>query len=274
VSGKAVEFTDFLGRTVSLPRPPERIVSLSPERTEILYDLRVGDNVVGVTEFCTHPPEAATKTKVGQYTADSFSLETIASLKPDLVVTSGPVHRPVIEGLEQLGIKTAAFDAEKLEDIYKHIEQLGEITDRRPRARQVTDTMKQRLARVADRFRTRGRPTVFYIVSDSPLITVGSKSFISGAIEAAGGKNVFADLDAHYPQVSIEELLKRNPDVVFYPSLGHDGKTTPPALPPGLEAVKAKRVHGVNADKISRAGPRIVEAVEEMANVLHPFQRR
>lgn len=268
-----VEITDFLKRTVTLPAPPQRIVSLSPEVTEILYDLRVGDNVVGVTEYCTYPPEAATKTKVGQYAPESFSVETIVSLKPDLVITSGPFHRPVIGSLEQLGIKTAAFDAESLDDVFRNIDKLAALTDREPRARQVHEYLKRRLVRVTNRFRDRGRPTVLYVVSDSPLHTVGKKSFISGAIEAAGGRNVFEDLDSQYPQVSAEEVLKRNPDIIVYPKMGHDGKTVPPKLLPGLDAVKEKKVYGVNADKISRAGPRLVDVIEEMVEFFHPAKR-
>lgn len=266
----AISVTDSLGRTVNIAKPAKRIVSMSSSNTEVLFALGLDDEILGVTEFCTYPDAANAKPKIGQFAPQTFNVERIAALKPDLVLATGELHRPVIESLERLGIQVAGFQGESFDEIFQTIDRTGKLVGRDEAAKGIVDSMKKSLATVADRVRGKSRPKVFYLVSDDPLMTAGKKSMITDAISRAGGENVFADVDGDYPRINDEEVLKRNPEIVLVPNYGHDGKTQTPKALASLDAVKANRVYTVDADTISRPSPRLVKAVEGIAERLHP----
>lgn len=266
----AISVNDSLGRTVNLAKPAKRIVSMSSSNTEVLFALGLDDEILGVTEFCTYPEAAKAKPKIGQFAPQTFNVERIAALKPDLVLATGELHRPVIEAIERLGIPVASFQGESFDEIYQTIESTGKLVGRDDAAKGIVDSMKKSLTAVADRVRDKPRPKVFYLVSDDPLMTAGKKSMITDAIARAGGENVFADVDGDYPRINDEEVLKRNPEIILVPNYGHDGKTRTPQVLASLDAVKAKRVYTVDADTISRPSPRLVKAVEGIAELLHP----
>ena len=243
---------------------------MSASNTEILFALGLDDEIVGVTQFCSYPPAATRKSHVGGFAAESFSLETIAALEPDLVLAAGSFHQPVIESLEKLGIPVAAFDAPSFHEVYENIAKIGHLTGRIDQAQAIVEGMKSKLDRVTERVRQKPRPTVLYLVSDAPLMSAGPGTVIHEALGLAGGTNVFADAVGQYPRISDEQLLRRNPTVVLFPKYGHDGKTQPPKVLEGLTAVKEKRLYEVNADLISRQTPRLIDAVEQIAELLHP----
>lgn len=269
-TGAKVQVVDSLQRPVGLSAPAKRIVCLASSNTEILFALGLDAEVVGVTEFCTYPEAATKKQRVGGFASESFNLEAITALKPDLVLAAGSFHQPVIDALDKLGLTVAAFDARSIAEVYGNIEKIGQLTGREDAARTVVSDMKKRLAAVADRVTDKPRPNVLYLVSDAPLMTVGRDTVISEALELAGATNVFADAAGQYPRISDEELLRRNPQVILLPRYGHAGRAETPKVLATLTAVKEKRVYVVDADRISRQTPRLCDAVEQVEELLHP----
>lgn len=272
-----VALTDDLGREVVVSALPERIISLAPSNTEVLFAVGAGDQVVGVTEFCNYPPEAQNREKIGGFSPDTISVEKIVSLEPDLVFSAGSIQQPVIEALEQAGIPVFAFDPERLEGVYKNIETAGRLTGHEAEAAGVVTEMQDRVAAVTEKTQAipeDERPTVFYEVWHEPLMTAGPTTFIGELIDLAGGKNIFADVTEEYPQVSAETILQRDPDVILGPD-SHGEELTAEKIKtrPGwgdIRAVQEGRIFLVNGDIVSRSGPRLADALEDIAQALHP----
>jgi iron complex transport system substrate-binding protein len=272
-----VTLTDDLGHQVTVSALPKRLVSLSPSTTETLFAVGAGDQVVGVTKFCNYPPEAQTRQKVGGFSANTISIETIIALKPDLVFSASEIHRPVIEALEQAGIPVFSSNPKDFESVYAAIAAVGRLTGHSAKAAGVVADMKARVTAVTNKTKTLPqdqRPTVFYEVWDEPLMTAGPTTFIGTLIELAGGVNIFADVSEEYPQVSSEEVVRRDPAVILGPD-SHGEKLTLEQIQTrpgwgGIQAVREGRIYLVNGDIVSRSGPRLVDALEDIARALHP----
>lgn len=276
-AGFPVTLTDDLGRQVTISAPPQRIVSLVPSNTEILFAVGAGQQVVGVTEYCDYPPEAQTREKIGGFSAKTISVEKIVALEPDLVLSAGEIQQSVIEALEQAEIPVFALAPERLAGVYHNIETVGRLTGRETQAAEVVAEMQDRVAAVTEKSQQipeDKRPAVFYEVWDEPLMTAGPTTFVGELIELAGGKNIFADVSEEYPQVSAETVIQRDPDVVLGPDThGEELIAENIKARPGWEnirAVKEGRIYLVNGDIVSRSGPRLVDALEAIARTLHP----
>ena len=234
--------------------------------------------MVGVTTVDTYPPEVATVHKVGGFVPKSLSIETIISLKPDLVLAAGELQRPTIEALERLGLTVVAIeDPSSFDEVYADITLVGRLTGHEQEARRVVEEIQSRLEHVRQAVATlpqENRVTVFYEVYDEPLMTVGRTTIIGQLLEMAGGINVCADLGGRYPQVSAEEVVKRNPSCI----LGHTGHQL--ALTPDqigqrpdwnhITAVKQNCIRLLNGDTVTRPGPRLAEALEAITRALYP----
>jgi len=271
--------TDDLGRQVTLPSAPKRIVSLAPSNTEILFAVGAGDQVVGLTQYCNYPPEASQgRTVIGGFAANSISVEKIMSLQPDLVLAAGSEHKMVIEALEKSNVTVFALDAQTLDDIYGDLLAIGQMTGHAPEAQSLVGKMKLRVAAVSDKVKAipaSERVRVFYEVWDEPLTTAGPGTSVHQVIETAGGINIFADVAREqYPKVSAEVVIERNPDVILGPSShGSALIAAKVAARPGWQSVKAVekgRIVIMDGDMISRAGPRVVDAIEAVAKNLYP----
>jgi iron complex transport system substrate-binding protein len=267
-----VTVTDVSGKTLSLPDYPRRIVSLSPAVTEILFAIGAGDQIAGVTEYCDYPDETASKTKVGGFSGATVSVEQIALLKADLVVVSQDMHFRVIPLLERLAIPVFAVEPRSFADIYQTIADLGKLSGHTDEAAAVISGMKDNIKAAASFWEGKPPVSVYWEVDYRPLMTTGGNTIISEAISLAGGRNIFADLVQSWPQVSVEQVLMRQPDWLLAPT-GHTGGFTAAILArrPGwqtLSAVRQNRVAQITADHINRYGPRIVCAVREIAQTL------
>lgn len=268
---------DGIGGQVTLAAAPARIVSLSPSNTEILFAVGAGSLVVGDTKYCDFPAEAQKLPKVGGFSAKSISVETILSLKPDLVLANDSGQETVIEALKQANIQVMAIKAASFEDVYANIKMVGKITGHDSEAMAVVDGMKARFATVAEKVAgipPEKHPTVFWEVWDEPLMTAGPGTFIGQMLKIAGGVNIFADLKEDYPQVSAEEIVKRNPAFIMGPDT-HGDKLIADQLAarPGwdqINAVKNNKIFLVDGNMSSRPGPRLVDALEVIAKALHP----
>lgn len=265
-------FVDDLGRKLYLANPPTRIVSLAPSVTEILFAIGLNEEIVGVTEFCDFPPEALAKPKVGYATPN---LETILGLQPQLVLAPRSFLRAdLITKLEQLKIPIFILEAHTVEDILAHIQLLGRMVGHSEEANAQAALMRKQLASLSSRLVDLPRPTLLYILNSSPLITVGPGSFIHRLIELAGGRNAAEHAVAPYPRLTMEEVLRQNPDILLFPVGRQEGIsqveqdswkrwTT-------LAAVQHGKLVQVDSDLLNRPGPRILEGLKHLVKILHP----
>ena len=268
-------FTDDAGRTVEIAGGPERLVSFGPSITEILFALDLGDRVVGVSDFCDYPPEAREKPRVGN--AFSPALEKIAELEPDLILTVK--HEQLTSELEHLGFTYAVLDPKDMDGIMHTIRLVGDMTGRSQQAGALVEDMQRRVAAVTDKVKDRPPVRVFFIVDGTDLgmpWTAGPGSFIDDIIQLAGGENVAAGVAGAWAQLSIEEIVNADPDVIIVQTMSGGEPTVSVAELEShevwgqLTAVLAGNVYYIDGDLVSRPGPRIVEGLEEMARILHP----
>ncbi|MBS0206367.1 MAG: ABC transporter substrate-binding protein [Planctomycetes bacterium] len=280
-SGNTTRFpyavTDGLGRTVTLARIPQRIVSLSPKNTEMLYAVGAGDQVVGTTTYCNYPPAAAATEKVGGFSAKSLSLERIVSLKPDVVMSVGDLHVPIIQELDRLQIPVIAFSADSFEGLFADLQLLGRVTGHEAAASALVSQLIERVERVqqaARKIPENERVTAFYYVWGEPLSGAGPTSYFGEMIELSGAVNVVEDTSTRFPRLTMEVLLAKNPDVIISSTnhsdliSGENSESRPGWS--GLKAVQSKRVHLMDGNLISRCTPRTVDALELMAHLLYP----
>ncbi len=271
-----IQVEDQLGRTVRLEKLPERIISLAPGNTEILFALGLGDRVVGVTQYCDFPAEAKEKEWVGGFSTPD--IEKIVSLAPDLIVAASLHAKKVIPELERHNIPVIALAPETLADVLEAITIAGIISGHVAEADQLVSDMQDRIDRVTsltNGLPAQGRLRVFYIVWHDPLRTVGNDKLLNELIELAGGKNIFDDVTGH-PTVDLEVVLERDPEVIVANS-GHGSAgdspfrwvTTEPRIK-GTKALKQGNVYEIDADLVSRPGPRIVQGLETMLQFIHP----
>jgi iron complex transport system substrate-binding protein len=270
-------YTDALDRSVTISAKPVRIVSLAPSVTEILFAIGARPQVVGRTKFCNYPPEVTSLPEIGGFSAKSISLEAILALEPDLVVAGTASQKDVVATLESQGITVFTLAPKSLADIELGIQMLGEITGNVEGAAAVVSDMQTRIEAVKEKINTmpgEKRLRVFYEVANEPLMTTTHSTFIGELLELAGAVNVFNDLDGTYPEVSAEQIVKLDPQVILGPST-HSDQLTIDALStrPGwqdVSAVKNNAIYIVDSDVISRAGPRVAEALETIAKLLYP----
>jgi iron complex transport system substrate-binding protein len=266
-----IEIVDFKGRSVVLDKKPRKIVSLSPSNTEILFALGAGDKVVGVTSFCDYPEEAKKIERMGDY--EGPNIELIRKAQPD-VVLAGYVQEETVKMLEKMGIPVIISEAESFEAIYHSISLIGEITGTETEAEKIIKGMKDKIAEIQAKIKDKEKPRVFYVVWKDPLTTAGSRTFINDVIKAAGGINVAEKVES-WAIYSAEEMIKDNPDMLIAALHSTDEGMTREDLSRDrifsmLECVKQGKVYVMPDDNIiSRPGPRIVLAIEDMARVLY-----
>ncbi len=269
-----VTLTDDQNRSVTLETKPQRIVSLLPSNTEILFAVGAGDQVVGVTSYCNYPKEAASREQVGGITNKSISIEAIVALEPDLILASDS-HDQIVPLLEEAGLTVMVLNPATFDDIFDNVELVGRATGHAQQAETLTNELRQRLKTVESRVESAAdRPTVFYEVWYDPLMTAGPNTFIGQLITLAGGENIFANVEEDWPQVSAEVVIERNPEVILGPTSHAEAltidKINARASWEGISAIQNERIHMLDGDAVSRPGPRIVDMLEETARYLHP----
>lgn len=264
--------TDSFEREITIPKQPETIVSLAPSSTEILFALGLGDKLIGVTEVCDYPEEALAIEKMGGF--QGVDVEKIVAAKPDLIIADSLTTKEVVEQLTSLGFPVLAIRAANIEEMLGHIELIGKAANVGTAADELTASLRGRLAEVSERIKDVGdndRPLVFYEVWHDALMSTGPNTFIHDAIVAAGGRNATADATTDWPEIDLEVLINKNPEVVL---LGHEGQEPADVKARAnwqtITAVINDRIYAINPDLFSRPGPRLIDAVEEIAKLLHP----
>lgn len=268
-----VRLVDDADRTIVLPGPPRRIVSLVPVATEILFELGEGARIVGRSRFDDQPPEALEVPSVGD--AIRPSMEAILLREPDLVIlVGGSDNAAAVRELSDLGVPHLVVRFNTLGDLETNVHRLGRLVGRERAAARLWSRIDSELESVRSAVREFGRPRVYYDLGYPPAFTIGAGSYLDSLIAIAGGSNVFHDLDVPAPRVSLEAILVRDPDVVIRPVA--DGGEAPMPQPdsrPGwehLRAVKTGSVVEVPGNLLHRLGPRVGEAAWALARALHP----
>lgn len=266
-------FKDSLGRDVPMPAPPKRLIALAPNLTEILYALGLEDQVVGVTDHCNYPPEASLKPKVGSYI--HLNVERIISLSPDLVIgTMDGNERYILDLLEQAHIKVFFVNPRDLRQAIQTITAIGLVCGLSAKARQLSDALTLRVNRVVEAVRDRTRPLVFLQINIQPIMTVNRNTVHHDLIHLAGGDNMAADEPVTYPRISLEEVIRRKPEVILVSSMEREGRFEKARQDwlqwTSIPAVQHGRVHLIDSDLIDRPSPRVVDGLEIMAKLLHP----
>ncbi|MDK2821537.1 MAG: cobalamin transport system substrate-binding protein [Clostridia bacterium] len=266
---------DSLDRSVKIEKKPQRIISLAPSATEILFALGLGDKVFGVTKYCDYPPEAKTKEVIGGFSDPN--MEKILSLNPDLVLAT-TMHEKAVKDLESVDIPVIVLDAKTIEGVMENITLVGKATGHEKEANEVVASMKEKVQKVVEKVKDipeEDKPTVYYEVFSEPIMTAGPKTIIHDLITQAGGINIGADAETDYVEYSVEVLLRKNPEVMIAPDLHGSNTATLENVKkrPGwadISAVKNGKVYILEDDLITLPGPRIVEGLEAIAKVLHP----
>jgi iron complex transport system substrate-binding protein len=271
-----VTITDAIENEVTIEAKPEKIVSLIPSNTEIVYALGMGDAVVGVSDFDNYPEEVAAKEKIGGM---EFNVEKVISLQPDLVLAHGSSAHSSESGLEQLrnaGITVVVVpNASSFKTVYESINLIGQIIGTTDKAQEIVDGMKTSLAEIKEKAAKVTEPaTVWVEVSGAPEIyTTGKGTFMHEMIEAINAKNAAGDQEG-WVMLTEEEIVTLNPDVVVttYGSYDPNAKTNVLAREAWTEvpAIQNERVYDIQSDLVSRPGPRLIEGVEELAKAVYP----
>lgn len=263
--GYPLTMTDDLGREVTLSAKPERIVSLLPSLTEILFALDEGGRVVGVTDFCSYPVEAQEREKVGGIF--NLNAESILALEPDLIVTgNSDALAETLSFLEGTGIPYLVVDPQSLEEIELSIIKIAEVVGSSIKGEALAAELQAGRTAIADKVAViaeADRPSVFVMIDTESLFTVGDGEFLSDLISSAGGVNIAAALGSGYFKMSEEKLFELDPDVIVATFPMRERLLARESWQQ-LQAVKNGRVYDVNGDLVSRPGPRVVLGIEEL----------
>ncbi|MDB4875974.1 MAG: btuF [Gemmatimonadetes bacterium] len=264
--------TDDNGHVVTLPGPAHRVISLIPSATESIIALGASDRIVGRTRYDV-APQVASLPNVGG--GIDPSVEAIVALHPDLVIAWNTDKRQIARAkLVALGVPVFTMRTEDTTDVFRGIANLGKLLGRDTSARRVVASIHRDLDEVRRSVAGQPTPSVFYVVYNDPPMTAGSKTFIGQLLGIAGGRSIFADLDALWPQVPLEEIIRRDPDLLVVP-IGEFKTNSLEHLRArsgwrDLRAVREGHVVTVPSDLLSRPGANIGEAARALRTAMHP----
>ena len=269
-------FADSLGREITLAATPERIVSMSPSNTEVLFAVGAGDLIVGRDDFSDYPVEALDIPSIGS-TYGELNTEVIVEMEPDLVLAAGITPDEHIAALESIGMNVFVLgNPADFDGLFENLRTVGQLTDHQAEAEALASDMEARFDTIVERMQGVEPVSVFYEVDgtdpSSPW-TTGTNTFQDLAIELAGGENIFTDVEG-WAQVNLEEILVRDPSVIVFA----DGSFVPTTVESlkaragwtDISAVQNDRVYAMDTDLLDLPGPRLVQGLETMAEILHP----
>ncbi len=268
-----IEYTGTYDRTVTVESEPERVVSIAPSITEIMFAIDRDDRLVGRTSFCDYPPEALEVEEIGSL--QEPNIEKIISLEPDLVIASTHFTRDAFELLEQAGVPVAIIDdgqeGQSFEDVYDSIRDVGLLTNAQENAERVVEDMQATVREVEETVAGASRPRVYYVIGfgEGGDYTAGGDTFVGRLIEMAGGDNIASDVEGW--SYSLERVIAADPDIVI--SSKYHG--IPEQLEDAhgyrdLDAIREGRLRPIDNDKIDRPGPRLADGLRELAEAIHP----
>lgn len=264
--------TDEIGHRVLLPAEIHRIVSIAPNLTETVYALGAGPLLVADTNYCDAPPEARLKPHIGMPL--NPSLEAIVAMKPDLILATTAINRlETVDSLEQVGLPVYSTDPRSVDGLLQGIAKLSEVIGVGQRGHQMVDGLKERLRTLDGIIQGEAPRRVLFVVWESPLISIGPKTFIADALTHAGAESVIKSKQ-DWPNVTPEEVVRLRPDYLVYAAAHGDQA-------PSLDLLRQRRGWKdlpavreghlvVISDEIDRPAPGLIDAIEELARKLHP----
>jgi len=255
------------GNAVTLQKPAQRVISLAPHVTELLFAAGGGSHVVGVVSYSDFPEEAKKITQIGSNR--ELDLERIMALKPDLIVTwrHGGSERQV-EMVRKLGVPMFHSDPQKLEDIPESVAKLGQLMGTDAAARPTADQLRVQLADLRRRYANRPVVRSFYQVWDKPLYTLSGHHIVSDALRLCGGENIFAGLTVPAPVVGVEAVLQENPEAIFATAEKNYGGVSMWKAYPTLSAVRNDNLFTIDGQLLNRAGPRMIAGTAQLCEKL------
>ena len=269
--------TDQTGREVRIEKIPERIVSLAPGNTEIVYALGLEEKLVGVTKFCNYPEAAKDKPKIGGFS--TVDIERVVGSQPDLILAADIHKEEVIPQLEGLGLTVIALAPKTVDEVLDAIALVGESAGEQEKASQLIARLGNRVKAITDKTESLTqdeKPRVFYVIWHDPLMTIGSETRIHQLIESAGGTNITQGLSEEYPTMNLEAVIVANPQIIIAGSGMGEGASLPYEFAlteerlSGVDALVNSRVYEIDTDLVGRTGPRIVDGLEQLAIMIHP----
>lgn len=272
-----LEITDQSGRVVIIEKMPEKIISLAPSNTEIVYALGLENRLVGVTKYCNYPESAKDKTKIGEFS--TIDIERVIEIQPDLILATSMHKDEIVPQLERLDLTVLTTAPKTIDEVLGSINLIGKAADSKEEASQLVTGLSNRIKVVTDKTSALSeaqRPGVFYILWHDPLQTVGAETLIHELIVKAGGINIARELDGNYPTISLEAVLMANPQIVIAESGHGAGENLPFQFilnEPRLQEIAARqsdKIYEIDSDLPSRPGPRIVDGLEKLAEFIHP----
>ncbi|HEX7474898.1 MAG TPA: cobalamin-binding protein [Dehalococcoidales bacterium] len=269
-----ITITDDVGRTVVIKSIPQRIISLAPSNTEMVYALGLQDSLVGVTTYDNYPPEAKDKPQVSGFS--DVDIEKIVSLQPDLVLAADIHRAEVVPALEKLGISVVVIRPSTIDDVLNELTLLGKISGKTDQAAALVATLKQRVKAIMDNVSqlATAKPRILYVAWYDPIWTAGDDTMIGDLFSKAGANNIANDISG-YATISLETAIQRNPQIILVmSSMGDQNESlnyinSEPRFQ-STDAVKNKQVFEIDADIFGRTTPRIVDGLETLAKMVHP----
>ena len=278
-----ISVIDDVGRNVTISNyPPERIVSMAPSCTEILFALGLGDKVVGVDEYSDYPPEVPERVESGNLTTvGSFAeinIELVVSLEPDLIVATGGVQRAVVESLEGQGQPVMVLYPERFDGVLADISLVGEITGQTDEAEEIVADMQGRAQEITEKVKDLPKPRAYIeAFFNGGYWTFGSESYVDELISMAGGTNVFSGVTGGHISTSSEEILQANPEIILIckGAMAEGCGLTPEVIRtrPGwneVSALKNDQIYEITESNVVLGVPRLIDGLEELAEIIHP----
>jgi len=265
-----IKITDSYNREVIIENEPMRVISVAPSITETIFALGAGDKLVGRTDYCNYPQEVNNIESIGSLRQPS--IEKIIDLKPDLVIASTHFKEDVLKSLEEAGVKVVVFYGEEsFEGVYEVIQKVGTVLNKKDRAEDLISNMKNRAEKVISRVEKLEKKEVYYVVffGEQGDFTSGGDTFIGHLIEMSGGKNAASDVEGW--KYSLERLIEKDPDIVICSMYDNTKEKLREANGyKDLTAVKEGRLYEIDDDLLELQGPRLVDGLEALAEIIHP----
>lgn len=260
--------------TLLVATTPQRIISLAPSITEILFAVGAGDRVVGVSTYCDYPPEVARIDRIGTFLQPN--VERILAKRPDLIIgVPSPGNRVSVQRLQELGVNVLIVDPERIPDILKAIHTIADAVGNGPQGDAVVARIERDIAAVTKRLEGAARPRVLMLVGRSPFVAAGRGTYQDELTGLARGNNLSAAAGPAWPTVNLEWIVAQAPEVIIDASMGSEASDRASALAfwsefPTLPAVRDQRIYGHRASQLLHPGPRIAETLESLARFIHP----
>lgn len=276
-TAKPITLTDGLNRTITLAKPAQRVVSMAPNLSEILFAILAGSQVVGCDEFSDYPAEVKSLPSIGG-SMGKYNTEAIVSLKPDLVLATSINTADQVQSLEKLGLTVYLLpNPTTMEEMYQNLETVAQLTGRQAEAAKLVNSLKSRVAAVDSKIAAvKERPLVYYeldATDPNAPYTAGPGSFVDQLIKEAGGQNAGSTLKDQWAQISVEQLLVENPDIIILGDAAYGVSADQVKRRAGwsnMKSVKDGKIFTMDDNTVSRPGPRLVDGLETMAKMFHP----